>query len=50
MRDATEAEIAQEPTAVLEALVDGDCAATWVTRELAKNERDRRGIPQAAKV
>lgn len=42
MRDATEAEIVQEHTVVLEALVEGAMDATWVTRELAKNELERR--------
>lgn len=44
MRDATGAEIHEEPDAILEAMVAGDLDATWTTRELAKNELERRGI------
>lgn len=50
MRDATAAEIHEEPDAILEAMVAGELDATWVTVEMAKNELDRRGIPQAAGV
>jgi len=49
MRDATHAELRDEPDGVLQALVDGTMTGTWTTRELAKNElaaqRGRRDRP-----
>ncbi len=45
--DATEEQIRAEPTPILEAIASGEIVASWVTRELAELELDRRGIPQA---
>lgn len=46
VRDATEAEICQEPDVVLEALVSGQMFATWMTRQYAITELDRRRHPR----
>ncbi len=45
LRDVSEAELRLEPTPVLEAIVSGEIVASWVTRELAQLELDRRGVP-----
>jgi hypothetical protein len=44
MRDAYAAELAEEPTIVLEALVAGSLDSTWITRELAQTELDFRRL------
>jgi len=44
MRDATHAELRDEPDLVLQALVGGTVAATWTTRELAKHELASRAV------
>lgn len=46
VRDATEAEIVLEPDVVLEALVSGEMFATWMTRQYAITELERRREPR----